>query len=164
VPVFLEKRCEAVAADFLFAFNDERNVTGQYSAGLEISFDGLEVRQILAFIIASTPGKQSASVDAGREGWRVPKLEGLGGLHIIVAIDDEVGAVVAVGDGKTVGSERPPLPDPFLRGRRGRTRRFGNHDGMALSWAEPRLQTNAFAMINDPFGAGVEVLAMLGLS
>ena len=58
--VRLEKFREVRAADFLLAFDDERQIAGQGSAGFQIGFDGLEMREVLAFVVGACRGRKSS--------------------------------------------------------------------------------------------------------
>ena len=49
-------------------------------------------------------GEDLAVSHLGLEGWRAPFLEGLGGLHIIVAVDQ---------DGRRIPSSTTPFPDYY---------------------------------------------------
>ena len=90
--VLLQKGREAAAADFFLALDDEGQVARQLGAGLEIRFNGLEVREVLAFVVAGAAAEERAAGDARLEGRRFPELERLGRLHVVMAIDHEMRA------------------------------------------------------------------------
>ena len=48
----LQERGQTFAADFLLAFDDEGQVAGQGRAGFQIRFDGFQVREVLALVVA----------------------------------------------------------------------------------------------------------------
>ena len=62
-----QERTQGFAADFLLTFDDKGNVAGQFRSGLELSLDGFEMSQILAFVVASASRKQRASDNARLE-------------------------------------------------------------------------------------------------
>ena len=88
--VLPQKGGEAAAAHFLFAFDDEGNIAGQLGAGLEIGFHGFEVGQVLAFVVAGAAPEERAVGDARLEGRRLPQLQRLGRLHVVMPIDHEM--------------------------------------------------------------------------
>src|SRR6266403_4892227 len=63
VSILFEKRSQAFAPHFLFAFDDERDVTLQFRAGFQVSLDRFEVREILTFIVASAASEQGTALD-----------------------------------------------------------------------------------------------------
>jgi len=142
--VRLEKFCEVRAADFLLAFDDEREVAGQGSAGFEIGLDSLEMHEVLAFVVHAAAGVNRAALDARRERRRLPQIKRLRRLHVVMAVNHEVRARLAApkrsGDG-----------------------RFGDDDGMAGGWVHARLKADLPGVVNEPGGAGAHVLFMLWL-
>ncbi len=79
------------AADFLLSFDDEGEVAGEFGAGLEPGLDGLEVGEVLAFIVAGAAAEEGTAFDAGLERGGFPEVKGLRGLDIVVAVNDEMG-------------------------------------------------------------------------
>ena len=122
------------AADLLLALDDEGEVAGQGGAGLEIGFDGLEVGEVLAFVISAAAGEEVAAFHAGFEGRGLPEFERLGRLDIVVAVHNVVGLAGAGG-----------------------ARGFGDDDGMAGGGAHLGGEADAAAMGGEPFGAGEQV-------
>jgi len=85
------------AADFLFTLDDEGDIAWKLSSGLEVRFDGLEVRKVLAFVVASAPSENGTTFNAGFERRRFPKLERFGRLNVVVPVDDKMGAAASPG-------------------------------------------------------------------
>ena len=88
--VLLEKRREMFAANFLLALNDEREVAGKLGAGLEISLDRLEVGEVLALVVAGVASEHEPSGDARLERRRIPQVKRLGGLDIVMPVNDKM--------------------------------------------------------------------------
>ena len=140
--VLFEKVFEMFAADFLLAFDDEGEIAGQRSAGLQVGFDGVEMGEMLALVIDGATGKERAALDARLERRRFPKVERLGRLHVVVAVHHKV---------------RSGRAACF------RPRRLGDDNGVAFGRAEARLEANLAAVAQQPLGAGGEILLVLGL-
>src|SRR6266851_4978434 len=153
-----EKSCQAAAADLFFPLDHEGDIARQLRAGLQISFDGFEVREVLPFVIARATTEQRAALNPRLKGRRFPQLKRLGRLHIVMAIYDEMWTPGSAGI--PAGADRP-----FATRRQGcrRPQRRGlcHHNWVPLSWAEPRLQPYLLAMAHHPFGARVQILPML---
>ena len=49
---------EMGAADLLLTFDDEGEIAGEFSAGLELRFDRFKVSKMLTFVIRRSPCKQ----------------------------------------------------------------------------------------------------------
>ena len=91
--IFFQESGEAAAADFFLAFDDEGNVARQVGAGLEICFDGFQVSEVLAFVIASATTKKRMALEARLERRRFPQFEWFRWLHIIMAIHHKMRAL-----------------------------------------------------------------------
>src|ERR1039458_7222544 len=76
--VLAEKGREAAAAYLFLAFDDEGNITRQLGSGLEVSLHRLQVRQVLAFVVARAASVDYVADDARIEGRRLPKVQWLG--------------------------------------------------------------------------------------
>ena len=63
---------------------------GKLGAGFEIGFDRLEVGEVLAFVVARAAREERAVAHARLEGRRLPQLERLGRLHVVMAVNHEV--------------------------------------------------------------------------
>src|SRR5205814_180439 len=88
--VVYQKRRQAFAADFLFALDNKRQVAGQLRSRLQIRLDGFEVSEVLAFVVAGAAGEEGAAFDARLERRRFPKIERLGGLHVVMAVNQKM--------------------------------------------------------------------------
>src|SRR5688572_4564722 len=80
-----------LTADLLLAFDDEGQVAGQFSPGFQIRFHGVQVREVLALVITRPAAEQGALIDARLKRRRGPQFEWLGGLDVVVAIDEITG-------------------------------------------------------------------------
>src|SRR5208282_3490770 len=80
---------KADTADFLFAFDQHFDVDREFPVDLVERFQGFQVDVHLAFVVGSAPAKEIAIARLGLEGGRGPILEGLGGLNVIVAIEED---------------------------------------------------------------------------
>ena len=112
-PVLPQKGCEAAAAHLLFAFDDEGDIARQLGPGLEISLHRFEVRQVLAFVVARAAPVERAVGDARLERRRLPQVQRLRRLHIVMPVNHEVRTARAL---------------------RLRARRLGDHNRVALAW------------------------------
>ena len=137
VAIGQQEAVQTLAADFLLAFDDEGQIAGERSFGGQISFDGVEMGQVLAFVIAGAAGEEGAAFHARLEGRAFPKFKRFGRLDIVMSINKK---------GRFGGV--------------GRARRFGDNDGMAVGGAKPRFQADFLAMRHKPFRAGHQVAAM----
>src|SRR2546428_5895070 len=93
VTMLLEERLEVRAADFLLAFNQESQIARQLCAGLEIGFDGLEMSEVLAFVVAGAASKQRPAFDPRLERRTFPQLERFRRLDVVVAVDQKMRAI-----------------------------------------------------------------------
>lgn len=89
---------------------------------------------MLAFVIASAAPEQRTSLDARFERRRLPKFKRLGWLHIVMAIDEEMRTSHGA----------------LAKGPR-------ENDGIAFGRAEPRAQSNPFAVLMKPSGASRQI-------
>src|SRR5947207_7405359 len=82
-------------------------------------------------------------LDARLEGGRFPQLEWFGRLDVVMAVNQEMPA--------------PP------RGGGPPCRRVRHDDRVAVGRAEPRVQADGLAMLDQPTGGGLEVFAVMAL-
>ena len=82
-----DERLEVLAADFLFAFDEELHLQRQLAARLDPGFDALDVREHLAFVVGRAAGVDVAVADGRLERRADPFVERLGRLHVVVAVD-----------------------------------------------------------------------------
>ena len=75
-----------LAADLFFALDQETYVDGQPIFRSEPGFNALDVRERLAFVVGRTAGVDVAIASRGLEGRGLPKIERIGGLHVVVAV------------------------------------------------------------------------------
>src|SRR5579862_1873216 len=139
--MLFQKSGKTRASHFLLSLDDKGQVTRQVGARFEISLGCFQVREILAFVVAGATGKQRASFNARFERRRVPKLERLRRLHIVMAVNQKMW---------------PPL---FAA-----TGSFCQHNGMPAGWAKLRLESDLLAMFHQPIPARLHVGTMLRLS
>src|SRR6266702_6861109 len=91
VPVFLDKCRHLRAPDLFFALEQDFDVAGQAAAARQQGLDGQELRKVLAFVVAHTPGVKPSVAHSRLEGWRNPFFQWLGRLHIVVTIQEDSG-------------------------------------------------------------------------
>jgi len=96
--VGLDELFEVDAADFFFAFDEGDDVDGDAAPMLPVGEEGLKVAPDLSFVIDSAAGEDGVEAvfifaDGGFERGRGPLVEGLGGLDIVVAVNQDGGAV-----------------------------------------------------------------------
>ena len=137
--VFFEKFRQALTPHFFLSFNDKRQITGQLCSGFEVGFHRLQVRKMLALVVAATTGIQKSPGNPGLKRRRLPEFERVRGLHVVMTIDQIM---------RSSGS-RPAQP--------------GEHDGMSRGGTQSRLQTDSRAMSYQPLRAADQVWSMRGL-
>src|SRR5437868_14945865 len=98
------------------------------------------MREVLSLIVASTTPKERTSLNARLKGRRMAQRKRLRRLHVIMAVNQEMGTV----------------PRPFSKGPR-------DHDGIALGRAKVRVQPNGLTVLLDPARARCQIRFMLWL-
>ncbi len=79
-------RAEVLAADFLFALDEELHLQRQLADRFDPGFDALDVREHLAFVVGRAAGVDVAVADGRLERRADPLVERLGRLHVVVAV------------------------------------------------------------------------------
>lgn len=87
IAMLFEKRREIGRADFLLAFEKENQVDGKFAVGFKGFADTEDVSKHLTFVIRRTACPDPAIADFWRKRRRTPKLQGIGGLDIVVTVD-----------------------------------------------------------------------------
>ena len=141
--VFFQENREILAADLLFSFDDEGEVARQVGLGFQVGFHRLEMGKVLAFVVAGAAGEERMVFDAGLEGRRFPQVQRLGRLNVVVAVNQEMWAPT--------------------RGGGGAGRCLRDDDRIAVRRAEPNVQADGPAMVEQPAGGGFDVRAMVAL-
>ena len=108
------------AADFLLAFDDKGQVARKFGVGFQVGFNGVQVGQVLAFVVAGPAREKRAPFQPRLKGRAFPKLERLRRLHVVMAIDQVMAAcpsrlVLATHDGMA-GRRAAPAPPGRFRG------------------------------------------------
>ena len=134
--IFFEKVREAFAADLLLAFDDERQIARQRRAGFEMRFDGLEMREVLAFVVSRAARVNRAACDARLKRRRCPQLQRLRRLHVVMAVN-HVMRLAGIFRRAESWQQRWDVP---WSGRASRRGRFVGND----SPATPRRRANPF--------------------
>ena len=80
---------EVLAADFLFALEDELHVHRQPAVLLEMRLDRLEVHEHLALVVGRAAGVDLAVADRRLERRRLPQVERIDRLHVVVAVEED---------------------------------------------------------------------------
>ena len=102
---------DGFAADFFFAFENHFHVDRQLAAaGLHEGFESFDFHPELAFVVDGAAGVDVVVALGGLEGRRVPFVERLGGLHVVVGVAQRgrlAGGVQPVGvdEGMSLGGD-----------------------------------------------------------
>ena len=98
VGVLADEGGDAFAADFFFALEDDADVDGELAfVRGEEGFKGFDVHPDLALVVDGAAGVEIAVALGGLERGRDPLVERLGGLDVVVAVEEDGGGAVAVG-------------------------------------------------------------------
>ncbi len=98
------------------------------------------MRQVLALVIAGAASENGTFDDTRLEGGSLPQIEGFGRLHIVVAVNDVMGAAFgALAEGA------------------------GQDDGVAAGGMHLGVQTDLLAVLQQPCGTGDEIALVLRL-
>ncbi len=80
---------QAGASHLFLGVEEELHVDRQLSIDLEDRFDSFEVGEELAFIIGGSPAIHPSVPDDRLEGGRVPGIQGLGRLNVVMPVDQQ---------------------------------------------------------------------------
>ena len=163
IGVFGEVFLQPLAADFLFALDEELEVQRQTALDGDPGLDALQVREQLALVVGGAAGVELAVAAGGLERGRGPFFQRIGRLHVVVAVDqgrggaghrrrlgvdqrmaggrDHFGRQTASG-----GTGRPPTrpPDACRRGVR--------------VGADARNAEELAQLVLEPCGVGIQIL------
>lgn len=134
-----EETGEAGAADFLLALDEEDEVDRQFAAGGEGGFDAEDVGEDLAFVVGGATGGDDAVLDVRLKGVVVPEVEGVHGLDIVVAVDEDGAAAGSVGVA-------------------------GGDDGVAGGGVDGGLEADGAEAVGEPIGTGGGIGVVGGIS
>jgi len=127
------------AADFLFAFDEKGHVRRHRRARLHVGLDGVHVGEELSLVVGGAASEQLTVAHDRFERRRVPRLERLGRLHVVVAVDQDPGSAGPVPPGA------------------------GDDDRVAVRRVQFDIQTQRAKEPGEPVGARQHVAAMFGL-
>ena len=82
-----EKLLEMRAADFLLALDEDDEIHGQPAGFAQRLADAHDVGKDLSFVVRRAAGKDDAVFDPRLEGRRVPQLQRIDRLHVVVPVD-----------------------------------------------------------------------------
>ncbi len=82
-----EKIAEIAAADFFLAFDDEVQINREIAVFLNRLLNAEDVREDLTFVVGGTTRKDVAIFQHRLERRRIPKLQRIGRLNIIVSVN-----------------------------------------------------------------------------
>ena len=116
--VVFHEDAQVLGAYFLFAFHHDFNVAG-HAAPAHHHLQGLHVHVHLAFVVAGAAGVNLVVLDNRLEGRQVPQRVGVGGLHVVVAVDEHRGQgrvdqLLAVDDGVAGGLAQLYFVEPYF--------------------------------------------------
>src|SRR5687768_5359297 len=83
-----QKFRKIAGANFLFAFDQERDVTRKFNVVFEVSLDRDEMSQMLALVVRSAATEELAIAQRRLKRRRLPKIERLRRLHVVMPIND----------------------------------------------------------------------------
>ncbi len=105
--VLLQEGNERGRAGFLFALEEDRQLAGQGAVDGFPGAAGLEEGHQLALVVGGAAGADDGAfgrvLDRGVEGRAVPERQRIDGLHVIVAVEEEVAAPVPSPWATTIG-------------------------------------------------------------
>ena len=78
-------------ADLLITLDDEPQVEGEPAAGAQVGFHRLEVHPHLTLVVDRAAAAELVSDDHRLEGRRRPLVQGVGGLDVVVPVDQDGG-------------------------------------------------------------------------
>ena len=96
IAVVFEDDREGAAADFFLAFEQELHVDGEAVVGGEPGLDGGDGDPEGRLVVRRAAGVDAVVLDGGFEGWGVPELDRVGGLDVVMAVDEQGGGAFGV--------------------------------------------------------------------
>ncbi len=94
LPLLLQEGGHAGAADLLLALHEELKVDRRRAAGADQRLQRSQRREDVPLVVGGAAGIDAAVPDLRREGGRLPEIEGIGRLDIVVPVDQRRGLVV----------------------------------------------------------------------
>ena len=133
-----DKGLDSLAADLFFAFKEDADVDGQLAVGGEQRLQALDLRPDLALVVAGAAAVEVAVALGWLEGRRDPLVLGVGGLDVVVAVEER---------GGLAGGVQP----------------VGVDQRMALGFDQPRvLEADAGQLGQDKLGGAAAIALVLG--
>ena len=129
---------EVRAADLFLALEDDPDVHRQLAVLLQMRLDRLEVHEDLALVVGRSAGVDLAVADRRLEGRRLPQVERIDRLHVVVAVEQN--------RRRALGAEPVAVDDRVAR-------RVDEPDV---------LHADAAHLVGAPFGAALDVGGVLG--
>ena len=134
----LDVGLDVFAACLFLAFEQELHVDGELAGGLEQRLHGFDLDVDLPLIVAGAAGVDVVAADFGFKGGRLPLIERVGRLHVIVAVEK---------DGRLAGRAEP----------------FGIDQGVAIAFNQAGGGHAGGAQLADgEFGGAADVELVLG--
>ena len=138
VRVLLEEGFQIRAADLFFTFDEKDDVHRQIGVRGDGFAQTLQMSHELAFVVRRAAAVNAAIADRGIESGRFPLVERLGGLHVVVAVNQNGAAT-------------------------GLMLVFGQHDRMARRFAQLGGESDAAELADEPFRAGAHIGTLGGV-
>ena len=85
--VGLDEVIEVRRTDFFLAFEDDLHVDWQLAGLLQVGLDGLEMHEHLTLVVGRSARVNLAVADGGLKGRRLPQLDRIDRLHVVVAVE-----------------------------------------------------------------------------
>ena len=82
---------DVFAAGLFFAFDEDFDVAGEAAIAFDEAAEGGEEDERLAFVVAGATGVDVVVFDDGFKRRGVPEVEGVGGLDVVVAVEEKGG-------------------------------------------------------------------------
>ncbi len=129
----------SLPSHFFFAFEEDADVERQLAVVGEQRFESLDLRPDLALVVDGAAGVEIAVALGGLEGRREPLVERIGGLDVVVAVDEHGG---------------------FARQRAASRRRPA--DGLAVSMRRTFSMPMRLSSAASKFGGAAAIVLVLG--
>ena len=137
--ILLHEIPQANAADFLFALDHDFHVDGEFARCLPQRLEGFQVDVDLPFVVGGAATVEIFSADGRLERGSSPQIERLGGLHVVMSVNQH-------------------------RGLARRLKGFAVHEGMYLGWNHfHAIQARSAELLGDPSGGALDIGPVLGL-
>src|SRR6516162_6148561 len=88
-PVFSEKTLQVWASYLFLSLNENDQIQRQIVVFREDRFDPKNMRKDLSFVVGRSPGKNLSLFNNRLERWRMPEIQGIRRLHVVVSVNEK---------------------------------------------------------------------------